>query len=62
MPADFDRCQNQGGKIRTVTGPNKEHGLKKGEFVHFCILGGKSYRGHVKKNQKLEALERGKRA
>lgn len=47
MPAGFDKCKANGGKIRTVSGPNKKHGLAKGEYVHYCILGKKSYRGEV---------------
>ncbi len=49
MPKAFDMCAKQkGSRIRTVTGPSKEHGLKDGEFVRFCILNGKSHRGEVK--------------
>lgn len=48
MPKSFDECQSKGGRIRTVSGPNKTHGLGKGEYVHFCFLNGKSYRGDVK--------------
>lgn len=59
MPHSFDECVKGGGKVRTVSGPSKEHGLKAGEYVHFCSKGGKSYRGYVKKNKKLAAIERG---
>lgn len=52
MPADFDRCVENGGKVRTVSGPNKEHGLKKGEYVRYCTIDGKSYRGEVKQKSK----------
>jgi len=51
MPADYERCIRNGGKVRTVSGPNKEHGLEKGEYVTYCILNGKSYRGEVKKKK-----------
>jgi len=47
MPKDFTKCVADGGKVRTVSGPSKEHGLKDGEFVRFCILDGKSHRGEV---------------
>lgn len=47
MPKDFDRCVEKKGKVRRVSGPNKEHGLKAGQFVNYCVLDGKSYRGHV---------------
>ena len=40
-----------GGDIRRVSGPSEEHGLKAGEYVNYCILNGKSHRGHVKKTK-----------
>lgn len=49
MPAGFEQCRKEGGRIRRVIGPDKEHGLKKGEYVNYCYLEGKSYRGDVKK-------------
>jgi len=41
MPAGFDRCRAQGGRIRT-----KE--LGGGRYMHICFLNGKSYAGEVK--------------
>jgi len=52
MPESFDNCVKNGGKVRTVSGPNEEVGVKKGEYVHVCFLNGKLYRGHTKKKQK----------
>lgn len=52
MPADFEKCQQDGGRVRTVSGPSKKHGLEKGEYVHFCFKDGKSYRGEVKTKEK----------
>ena len=52
MPRGFEMCQKAKGKIRRVSGPSKEHGLKKGQYVNFCVKGGKSYRGYVKKSKK----------
>lgn len=52
MPELFDKCVKNGGKVRTVTGPNKEHGLKKDEYVRYCVLNGKSHRGETKKVKK----------
>ena len=48
MPAEFERCRSKGGKIRTVSGPNKIMGLEKGQYMHICILNDKVYRGEVK--------------
>ena len=47
-PEGFTQCVNKGGKVRTVSGPNNEHGLKRGQYMHYCVLDGKSYRGEVK--------------
>jgi len=47
MPKEFEMCVKGGGKVRTVSGPSKEHGLKDGEFVRFCMLDGKSHRGET---------------
>jgi len=56
MPAGYNKCREDGGKIRTVSGPNKEHGLKKGEYVTYCVITRKgkrtSYRGEVHKKKK----------
>jgi phage I-like protein len=52
FPADFERCVRQGGRVRTISGPNKEHGLSKDEYVKYCYKDGKSYRGEVKTKSK----------
>ena len=41
MPKAFDSCVKRGGRVRT----KKLSGKK---YVHYCFIGGKSYRGHVK--------------
>lgn len=48
MPKGFDSCVKRGGRVRTVSGPNKGHGLAKGEYVRYCFTNGKSYRGETK--------------
>lgn len=52
MPADFEKCVSDGGRVRTVSGPDKEHGLGKGEYVKYCYKNGKSFRGEVHKKKK----------
>lgn len=45
MPRDFDKCQAEGGRIRTVT-------LKGGKYLHVCYdKEGKAHSGetHTKK-------------
>jgi len=45
MPAGFDKCRAQGGKIRTKT-------LSGGRYLHFCVdKNGKTHPGYVKKKQ-----------
>lgn len=51
MPKAFESCARRGGRITTVSGPNKDHGLKAGEYVHYCFIDRKSYRGEVKKKK-----------
>lgn len=48
MPAGFDNCRAKGGRIVTVTGPDKRYGLKKGEYKHVCILKGEFHQGETK--------------
>jgi hypothetical protein len=44
MPADFERCIKQGGKVRTI--PIKGH---KDEYMHICYdKNGTSHAGEVK--------------
>lgn len=45
MPADFERCVANGGRVRTKT-------LSGGRYIHICFLDGKSYAGEVKKKLK----------
>lgn len=52
MPADFDRCVKEGGRVRTKQ-------LSDGRFIHICWdKTGKSHAGEVKE----KAGERLKRA
>jgi len=48
MPAGFNSCVSRGGRVRRVSGPSKEHGLEANEYVNYCYIGGKSYRGETK--------------
>jgi hypothetical protein len=52
MPEAFDNCRANGGKIRTLSGPNKKYGLKRGEYRHVCILKGKLHFGEKKTKKK----------
>ena len=48
MPAEFEKCVRNGGRVRTVSGPKKKMGLGKGQFVKFCFIGNQSFRGETK--------------
>jgi hypothetical protein len=48
MPKGFDDCVKAGGKVRTVAGPNKQMGLKEGEYRHLCIKNGRVHSGETK--------------
>jgi effector-binding domain-containing protein len=45
MPAQFDSCVKNGGRVRTKT-------LKNGKYMHICFKGGKSFVGEVKSKKK----------
>jgi len=44
-PQAFDNCRKNGGKVRTKTLPDNQ-------YMHICILNGKSYSGEVKTKKK----------
>jgi len=45
MPAGFERCVREGGRVRTI----KPKGQGSKTYIHVCWLNGKSYQGEVKK-------------
>lgn len=57
MPKAFNDCRAAGGRIRTVSGPNKKFGLSEGQYVHVCIHKGKFVRGEVKTNHREKAMK-----
>lgn len=48
MPEAFDSCVKSGGRVRTLSGPDQQFGLKEGQYRHACFKNGQSYMGHVK--------------
>ena len=49
MPAAFDKCVEEGGRVRTMV-------LKKGRYMHVCYdKDGKSHAGEVKQTKKGKA-------
>jgi hypothetical protein len=51
MPAGFERCVKEGGRVRTIK-------PKAGKYLHICYLNGKSYRGEVKTTKKKDDYSR----
>lgn len=46
MPAGFNTCYKNGGKIKTKTMPG-------GRYMLICYIGGKSYPGEIKKRKNV---------
>ena len=45
MPADFEKCVNEGGRVRTMT-------LKGGRYMRICYdKAGKSHAGEVRQSK-----------
>lgn len=61
MPKAFERCVEQGGRVRTVSGPSKKHGLGPNEYVRYCTLNGESHRGEVKRKGESDNESKRKR-
>ena len=51
MPAGFDRCVKNGGRVRTKK-------LSGGRYMHICFLNGKSYAGEVKIKKKKSLVKK----
>lgn len=60
MPKDFDACVSGGGRVRTISGPNKKFGLSSGEFMKVCFDSSGMHRGHKQENKKSKAVSKGK--
>ena len=54
----FEKCVLGKGVVKTIKGPNKAHGLKTGQYVRYCIKGGKSFKSEVKKSETNPMVER----
>lgn len=51
MPAGFDKCKAEGGRVRTITASDplgKKFGLSKSQYMHVCFMGGEMHKGYVK--------------
>jgi len=58
MPAGFERCVAQGGRVKRFSGPRPaKPKLAADQYVNICWLNGKSYFGDVKKKKSTPAAE-----
>lgn len=51
MPEGFDKCRRNGGRIVTVSGPDKHWGLGKDEYMAVCWLNNEPFRGEIHKKK-----------
>lgn len=56
MPASFEACRKRGGKVRTVSGPDKRLKLAEEEYMPVCMLEGKVFPGYKKTNHLSKAM------
>lgn len=49
MPADYERCIREGGRVRTKS-------LSDNRYMRICFLNGKSYSGEVKERKSAKAF------
>jgi len=57
MPAAFDKCVAEKGRVRTIPGPTKQFGVPAGSYLHVCFQGKKMVRGEVKTKEKPSGKE-----
>ena len=51
MPEAFDKCKKNGGRVRTVSGPNKHFKVPEGHYRHVCWLNNEPIWGDLKKKK-----------
>jgi hypothetical protein len=61
MPKSFDDCVSGGGRVRTISGPDKKMGLRKGQYIRVCFNDSGMHKGHVKRKSRAAAVGKGKR-
>ncbi|KKM60745.1 hypothetical protein LCGC14_1538750 [marine sediment metagenome] len=58
MPKAFEDCVEGGGRVRTISGPDKRFDLGKDQFIRICFDSKGSHEGEKKTNQTKKALRR----
>ena len=61
MPKGFDECVEGGGRVRTISGPNKKMGLGKDQYCRVCYDDKGTHRGHTKTKERAKAVREGKK-
>ena len=51
MPAGFEKCVKEGGRVRTIK-------LKGGRYMRICYLNGKSHAGEVRKAKEKKQMNK----
>jgi len=51
MPADFERCVKDGGRVRTKS-------LEGNKFMRICFIKGKSFAGEVKEKASAKSFNK----
>jgi hypothetical protein len=51
MPAEFEKCRRNGGRIKTISGPNKYFDVPEGHYRHVCWHNGEPAWGELKKTK-----------
>jgi hypothetical protein len=54
MPESFNKCVRNGGRVRRISGPNEQFGLKKGEYINVCFINNEMFRGEKHKAEHKE--------
>ena len=60
MPEAFEKCIANKGRVRRISGPNKQFGLGEGEYINVCFLENEMFRGEVHKKAQTAAETREK--
>ena len=47
MPEAFEKCRENGGRVRTISGPSDQFNIPTGQYRRICILNGKIHRRHL---------------
>jgi len=52
MPAEFEKCVKEKGRVRRIVGPSKRFDLGNGQYRNVCFKNKKMFMGHIKSKKK----------